>query len=271
MATTLFAVAAKSAAGPDSRVTHAVQALPKIPTNVADLERAGSAALGGAVAALGFDGKGPGVASLLAGGYLLYRAATGNCPVYQALGVSTAPKLPPRKALAGGAGGEVAHAVTVNKPAAECYRFFHDFENLPRFLMHVVKVERKEGRLTHWVAQGPLGIRLEWDAETTLDITDREIAWRSTPNADVDTVGSVQFKELPFGRGTEVRMAVKYAPPGGRAGILLSKLFGQSPQSQIRADLRQFKEILEAGEVPTVVGQSHGERGLRARLLTPGA
>ena len=273
MATTLLAVAAKSAAGPDSRVTRAVQALPKTPTNTSDLERVGSAALGGALLAFGLDGGGPGPVSLLAGGYLAYRAATGHCPVYQALGVNTAPKLPKLKSLAGatGAGGEVAHAVTVNKSAQECYRYWHNFENLPRFLMHLVKVTKGEGRATHWVAQGPLGIRLEWDAETTLDITNREIAWRSTPNADVDTAGSVQFRELPFGRGTEVRLAVKYAPPGGKAGMLLAKVFGQSPQSQIRADLRQYKEIMEAGEVPTVVGQPHGTRGLTARLLTPGA
>ena len=273
MATTLLAVAAKSAAGPNSRVTRAVQALPKTPTNISDLERAGSAALGGGMIAIGLDGDGPGPISLIAGGYLLYRAATGNCPVYQLLGVNTAPKLPKRKSLASnpGAGGEVVHAVIVNKSAQECYRYWHHFENLPRFLMHLVKVTRGEGRVSHWVAQGPLGMRLEWDAETTLDITNREIAWKSTPNADVDTVGSVQFKELPFGRGTEVRLAVKYAPPGGQAGMLLSKLFGQSPQSQIRADLRQYKEILEAGEVPTVVGQAHGRRGLTARLLTPGA
>ena len=41
---------------------------------------------------LGFDCRGPSLTSSLAGGYLIYRAATGNCLLYQALGVSTSDK-----------------------------------------------------------------------------------------------------------------------------------------------------------------------------------
>ena len=31
---------------------------------------------------------------------------------------------------------------------------------------------------------------------------------------------------------------------------------------QLSEDLRRFKHLLEAGEVPTIDGQPHGERGL---------
>lgn len=261
MPTTLLAAAAKSAAGPGTRAARAVDALPHIPSNLSDVERAGSAAVGAAVIALGFDAKGPGLASLLSGGYLLYRAATGHCPVYQALNVSTAPELPKVRGLAmkQAAGHEVSHAVTINRPAPEIYNFWRDYRNLPKVMTHLVRVDGT-GAKSHWVARGPLGMTFEWDAETTLDITNREIAWRSVEGADVDTTGSVQFKELPHGRGTEVRLTMRYAPPGGKAGVLISKLFGQSPDAQIKADLRNVKNLLETGEIPTVTGQTSGRR-----------
>ena len=262
MTTTLFAVAAKSAVPSGSRAERAVNALPTVPTNLSNFERISSAVGGSLLATLGLDGKGPGLASVLGGGYLIWRAATGNCPVYQALGVSTAPQIPKSRtaALQATAGDEVHHAVTINKSAAELYTFWHDFTNLPKFMEHLERVDVHGGKLSHWVTRGPLGMRLEWDAETTVDIVNREIGWRSTADADVDTVGSVQFKELPAGRGTELRLSMRYAPPGGRAGVLISKLFGQSPQAQIESDLRKLKQLVETGEIATLEGQPSGRR-----------
>ena len=262
MTTTLLAVAAKSAVPQGSRAERAVNALPSIPTNLSNAERIGSAVAGSLLATLGLDGKGPGLASVLGGGYLIYRAATGNCPVYQAIGVSTAPQIPKNRtaALQATVGNEVHTAVTINKSASELYTFWRDFTNLPKVMEHLKTVDVRDAKHSHWVAEGPLGMRLEWDAETTVDIVNREIAWRSTENADVDTAGSVQFKELPNGRGTELRLSMRYAPPGGKAGVLISKLFMQSPQAQIESDLRKVKQLLEAGEIATLEGQPSGRR-----------
>ncbi len=261
MATTLMAVAAKSVAEPGTRVARAIDSLPHIPTNLSNTERVGSALVGSAIMAIGFDGKGPGLGSLVAGGYALYRAATGHCALYQAMNVSTAPNMPKPRALAAvaAAGDEVVQSVTINKPAAAIYQWWHDYQNLPKAMTHLIRVD-VDGKKSHWVAKGPLGMKFEWDAETTLDVVNREIAWRSMPGADVDTVGSVQFKELPNTRGTEVRVAIRYAPPGGKAGMLLSKVVGQSPDAQLRADLRRLKQLLETGEVATIDGQSSGRR-----------
>lgn len=260
MATTLMAVAAKSAA-PGTRVARAVDSLPQIPTNLSNAERVGSALVGSAIIAIGFDAKGPGLGSLLVGGYALYRAATGHCPVYQAMGVSTAAATPRPRALGAVAAtsNEAVQSVTINKPASAIYQWWRNYQNLPKAMTHLMRVDG-DGKKSHWVAKGPLGLRFEWDAETTLDVANREIAWRSMPGADVDTVGSVQFKEMPNNRGTEVRVAIRYAPPGGQAGTLLAKVFGQSPNAQLRADLRRLKQLLETGEVATVDGQSSGRR-----------
>ena len=246
MATTLIAAAAKSAAGTDSTIARVVDRLPQIRTNVSSAERWVSFGLGGALAVLGFDCRGPSLLSTLAGGVLLYRAASGNCPLYQALGVSTSDSTNPNTAIAAGHGTRVEHAVTVMKPAAEVYRFWRDFENLPRFMTHLIDVDTTTDGRSHWVAKGPLGLKVEWDAEIIADIPAEVIGWKSLDGSDVDTAGSVRFRELPHGRGTEVRVNLKYDPPAGKVGRAVARLFGEAPEQQIREDLRRFKQIVEA-------------------------
>lgn len=249
MATTLAAAAVKSIAGPDSTVSRAVRRLPTTFTNVSSLERWLSLAAGGGLLALGFDGRGPGLASGLLGGYLLYRAATGHCPVYQAVGVSMADATAPHSAVAAGHGTRVDHAVVIDRPADEVYRFWRDFENLPRFMTHLMDVDTTTDGRSRWRAKGPLGLTVEWEAELIRDERNRLIAWRSLPGADVDTAGSVHFRDLPGGR-TEVRVSLKYDPPAGRVGAAVARLFGEAPEQQIGQDLQTLKRVLESAPRP---------------------
>ncbi|MDB5309257.1 MAG: hypothetical protein JWO38_3459 [Gemmataceae bacterium] len=260
---TLLTVAAKSAAGTDSVVARAVDRAPGIRTNVGNLERWLSLGVGSVLVANAAVGKRLNLLGLLAGGALVYRAATGICPVYQAAGVTTAGKTGPRAAVAAGHGMKVEHAVTVNAPVDEVYRLWRDFSRLPEFMSHLREVKETDATHSTWTARGPLGVSVQWDAEIVTDTPNQVIAWRSLPGSDVDTAGSVHFRMAPGGRGTEVRVSLKYDPPAGNVGVLVAKLFGESPDQQIREDLRRFKQIIEAGEVPTVEGQPHGRRGLR--------
>lgn len=260
MASTLLTTAVKSAAGPDSGVARAVNRLPQSRTNISSNERWLSLAAGGTLAGLCLAGRTPPLLSSLVGGYLIYRAMTGNCMGYQVLGVSTSDSTKENSAIAAGHGTKVEHAVTVNKPAADVYRFWRDLENLPRFMTHLLDVDTTTDGRSHWIARGPLGLKLEWDAEIVTDAPNKTIAWKSLDGADVDTAGSVHFIELPHGRGTEVRVSLKYDPPAGKLGTAIAKLIGTSPEAQIKADMRRFKWIMEAGEIPTIEGQPHGER-----------
>jgi uncharacterized membrane protein len=72
------------------------------------------------------------------------------------------------------------------------------------------------------------------------------IAWRSLAGADVDSTGSVHFTPVPSGRGTELRVVLKYDPPAGKLGAQVAKLLGEDPEQQIRDDLNHFKQQLEA-------------------------
>ncbi len=163
----------------------------------------------------------------------------------------------------------VKKQVIIDAPAAELYRFWRDFENLPRFMRHLESVSVAGDGRSHWVAKGPAGTTVEWDAEITEERPGELIAWRSTEGADVYNEGSVRFEEAAGGRGTIVRVELNYDPPGGLLGVAVAKLFGEEPAQQIDGDLRRFKQIIETGEVVISDGTLLGEGYREQRAAQP--
>ena len=155
---------------------------------------------------------------------------------------------------------KVEKTVTINSSPEELYRFWHDFENLPRFMKHLKHVKVYDEKRSHWIANAPLGNSVEWDAEIINDQENHLIAWASVEGADIDNSGFVRFQPAPAGRGTEVKVVIEYNPPGGAIGAAVAKLFGEEPEQQIGDDLRRFKQIIEAGEIATTEGQPVGSR-----------
>jgi uncharacterized membrane protein len=219
--------------------------------NVGETERlasvigGGMLALGGLVFCPNTVGK---LVSAALGGALAYRGLSGHCHLYDALGISSADKHGAQAAVEAGAGVKVEHALIINRPAAELYRFWRQLDNLPHFLRHLKEVRVIDSKRSHWVARGPLGVRVEWDAEINNEKSDALIAWRSLPGSEVDTAGSVHFEAMPGGRSTRMRVVLKYDPLAGKAGAMIARLFGSAPEQQVRDDLQRFKEIMEAGE-----------------------
>lgn len=179
------------------------------------------------------------------------------------------PRLTPSsQALPGPQGGQrVLHAVTINRPPEECYRYWRDLERLPTFMQHLESVRVLDERRSHWRARAPAGRMVEWDADITEDVPGELLRWRSAPGAEIDNAGSIRFRPAPGGRGTVVEVELSYQPPAGRAGALVAKLFGEEPSIQVRQDLRRFKQLVETGEIPTTHGQPAGKRSLAAKLL----
>ena len=176
-----------------------------------------------------------------------------------------------RKQMVQGASvtGEVRleKSIAISRSPEECYRFWHDFESFPRFMRHVESVQRTGENRMHWKVTGPAGSTVEWDAELIADEPGRYVAWRSLEGSQVENAGTVRFEPAPGGRGTIVRVMMSYSPPGGVAGALVAKLFGEEPSQQIEEDLRHFKSLIETGEIPTTTGQPAGPRGVVNRLL----
>ncbi|MGC5020160.1 SRPBCC family protein [Micromonospora sp. DT47] len=155
-------------------------------------------------------------------------------------------------------GGRVHASVTVNRGAEETYRFWHDFENLPRFMYHLREVRTTGDRRSHWTAKAPVGRRVQWDAEIVDDRPNQLISWRSIKGARVPNSGSVRFVPAGDGRGTEVRVEMEYAVPGRRFGAAVARAFGENPQQQICDDLRRFKQVIETGEITRSDGSPEG-------------
>jgi uncharacterized membrane protein len=220
--------------------------------NVARLERWASALGGAVLTAFGVkyardEQWVPGAALAVAGGALMYRGASGYCPVYGAAGINTADG-DTRAALGGSGGVNVDEGVMVNRPAAELYTFWRDLTQLPLFMDHLVSVVEVGMGRTHWVAKAPAGRTVEWDAEIINDIPDELIAWRTLEGSDVVSAGSVHFVSMPGRRGTEVRVRLQYDPPGGKVGATVAWLLGHDPSQTIHEDLRRFKQLTEAAE-----------------------
>jgi uncharacterized membrane protein len=135
------------------------------------------------------------------------------------------------------------------RPAHELFHFWRDFENLPRIMRHLELVQVLSPTRSHWVADGPLSLRFEWDAEIITEKENALIGWRSLPGSAVDTAGSVHFTPLAGGAGTEVKVVLKYNPPAGKVGAAIAGLMGQSPDQQIAEDLRTFKWVMEFGRL----------------------
>jgi uncharacterized membrane protein len=155
---------------------------------------------------------------------------------------------------------QVRKSTTVRQPVEEVYAFWRNFENLPRFMRHLVSVTETGDRRSHWIAKAPAGKTVEWDAETIEDRANEMISWRSLPGADVYNAGEVRFSPAPGNRGTEVRVMIEYHPPVGKLGSKVAMLFREEPGQQVQDDLRHFKQVMETGEI--VLSDATKQRGM---------
>ena len=228
-------------------------------TNVSNPERWLSVVAGAAIAAFGLKRRSLGGLTLAGiGGGLLWRGATGRCPVYGSLGISTNGETASNVSVPYGRGIRVEKSVTINAPPEQLFTFWRNLGNLPKFMEHLERVDVQDDVRSHWVAKGPAGTTAEWDAEIINEVPNELIGWRSVDGSNVQNAGSVHFNRASGNRGTEVKVVLRYDPPGGSLGAVIAKLFGEEPSRQVQEDLRRLKQIMEAGELATTAGQPWG-------------
>ena len=227
---------------------HARSRIKRKEVNVGPAERRASMVGGAALALSGLRSIGkknflPGLAMMAAGGLFLYRGKTGHCDLYEAIGADTV--------HTSNSGLRIEKAVTIGLPPKQVYEFWRNLENLPLFMKHLESVQITGERTSHWKAAGPGGVSAEWDAEMMEDTPGQQISWHSVGKADVPNKGTVEFKEAPGSRGTEVKVAIDYYPPGGAAGKSAAKLAQGLNSQQLEEDLKRLKQVLEVGEETT--------------------
>ena len=196
--------------------------LTDLTTNMGNSERVVSAVSGGALIAYGIKRK-DWLGALLGvvGGAFALRGATGHCQLYDALDVDTSEK----SLFARGTEKaktwletetEVIKSVTINKSAAELYKFWRDFQNLPKFMNHLESVKVINQKKSEWTAKAPLGYEVTWEAQISKDVENELIEWRSIEGSQIPNTGKVEFKETKD-RGTEVKVTIRYEPPAEKS------------------------------------------------------
>jgi uncharacterized membrane protein len=127
-------------------------------------------------------------------------------------------------------------------------------------MAHLDDVRVTSADSSHWSAGAPFDTVVEWDAVTTGDVAAERIAWASVEGADIDTSGEVLLLPAPGGRGTEVRVVLRYDMPAGPLGKAVAKYFGDDPSQALDDDLRRFTQLMETGEVVRSEGAPWGKR-----------
>jgi uncharacterized membrane protein len=145
----------------------------------------------------------------------------------------------------------VGRTVTINRPRAELYAFWRDFQNLPRFMENIEKVQPTGPDRAIWTIAAPGGQTVDVETEVVTDRENELIAWRSVPESEIETEGRISFRDAPAGRGTYVEAIIAYKPPAGELGRLIAKLFQREPGIQGRHELKRFKMLMETGEIAT--------------------
>jgi uncharacterized membrane protein len=212
--------------------------------NVGEIERMVSIGVGLGIAIASIWAKGTARRAMaMTGTTLALRGAAGWCPVYATAGVNHATG-DTWAALSGPRGLHVRDQIIVRGDIDSVFRYWRDFSHLPQLMDHLESVTPIDEQRSHWVARGPFGLRVEWDAEIINEIPNRLIGWRSLPGADMVSAGSVRFRETPS--GVEVSVHFQYSPPAASAGAALAWFFGETPAQELHEGLRRLRDHFES-------------------------
>jgi uncharacterized membrane protein len=106
-----------------------------------------------------------------------------------------------------------------------------------------------EGRW-RWRLKPVKSTQLTWDTEAIRSEPPSFMSWKSVPDAPLDHAGSINFKNAPADRGTEVLLTLSWI---ARGTVLqaLSGVIGKGAGWHASEALRRSKQLLETGELST--------------------
>lgn len=229
-----------------NRSLHSISGTLNDERSVEELKRWSSLIGGGFLALVGLRRSLGSLAIMTVGAGLIYYALTGRWLLQGANQQHSRTQMPPT-GRTGSTSLDSNRPLTVKNiivkaPLADTYQAWANFENFPNFMQHIRAVTKTGERTSHWVMDGPLHSRLEWNAETTRLDENSRIAWSST-DGDIKTSGQVTFNALTDDT-VEVTVMLRYIPPAGVAGDLFAALF-TDPEGKLTEDLRNFKNFIE--------------------------
>ncbi len=161
-----------------------------------------------------------------------------------------------------------AHAVqTIRATPDQVYNLYTRIEFLPAWQEGVVSVQRLSPKKLHWVMQDPATSKqYEFDSEELETVQGKRHVSRILSGPASGTTITLLLQEHPAGRGTVATFINEFTIPGGIFTRSVAAVVSRSPAQITIENLRHLKEILEAGEIPTVEGQPAGRRGISGKL-----
>jgi uncharacterized membrane protein len=139
---------------------------------------------------------------------------------------------------------EIVETIEVDVPVRVAYDQWTQFEEFPRFMEGVERVEQLDDTTLRWTAE-VAGKPKTWTAEITEQTPDQRIAWTSTEGAR--NAGVVTFHRLDD-RKTRVALQLDVEPEGPVESVGDALGF---VQRQAKGDLGRFKEFVESRGVAT--------------------
>ena len=133
----------------------------------------------------------------------------------------------------------IERSIDVAVPVRTAYNQWTQFEEFPRFMEGVERVQQVDDTHLHWVAN-VAGKRKEWNARITEQLPDERVAWTSESGAR--NAGVVTFHKLAPGT-TRIMLQLEYEPDdvvetvGDKLGFMTNRVHG---------DLERFKEFIES-------------------------
>lgn len=141
---------------------------------------------------------------------------------------------------------QITKSIIVKSDVMTVFDVWADYETFPNFMTYVNRVTKTGPRASRWEVTGPLGIPVEWTAETTRYEANRRLAWNTKDHdGTITTSGEVVFSELPDTQ-THISVTMNYTVPGGKVGEAVATLFSD-PAKRLEEDLRNFKAYIENG------------------------
>ena len=137
--------------------------------------------------------------------------------------------------------------VVVERPIAEVFQFCRDFENFPRILDALERVDDFQDGRSHWVVKAPDGAPIEWDAVVSKYVPNAVIAWESVPNSPVRASGLMRF--APLGENeTRVDLSLTYRPMQTHLKDAVRALSTPTNHKRLRQGLSRASFELGQGE-----------------------
>jgi len=139
---------------------------------------------------------------------------------------------------------EIIESIDVDVPVRVAYDQWTQFEEFPRFMEAVEKVEQLDDTTLRWTAE-IAGVKKTWKAKITEQTPDQRIAWTSTEGAR--NAGVVTFHRLDD-RKTRVTLQLDVEPDGPVESVGDALGF---VQRQAKGDVERFKKFVESRGVAT--------------------